>query len=228
MENEKILVVDDEKNIRLTMSMALKQMDVEVDTAINGEEALKKNKENKYCLIFLDIRMPGMDGIEVLRQLKKDNLKTRVVMITAHGSIETAVEAMKLGAVDFIQKPFSPNEIREIADKIIKREQLSGEEDSSYPILIELAKLSISNREFDKAREEVQKAIAKDPSHPEAFNLLGALFEIERDLLQAQKFYRAALDIDPTYNAAWTNLDRVTSINKFGTIDLGTKTDEEE
>jgi DNA-binding response OmpR family regulator len=221
MEKKPILVVDDEKNIRLTMSQALETLEIPVQTAVNGEEALQKLREGSFGLVFLDLKMPGMDGMDVLRRIQDNWPKIRVIIITAHGTIESAVEAMKLGAVDFIQKPFSPAEIRELATLVLAREALDEESAADYPSLIELAKRHISDRRFAPARETARKAIAADPAQPEAYNLLGALLEIKGDELEAQKFYRAALEIDPTFKPAQANLDRITSWNQFGRIDLG-------
>ncbi|MFH2066707.1 MAG: response regulator [Pseudomonadota bacterium] len=221
MEKKPILVVDDEKNIRLTISQSLESLEIPVQTAVNGEEALGKLRKTPFGLVFLDLKMPGIDGMEVLRQIKDDWPKIRVIIITAHGTIKSAVEAMKLGAVDFIQKPFSPGEIRELATQVLQREALSEENAVDYVSLIELTKRHISDHGFSTARETARKAIAADPAQPEAYNLLGALLEIKGDWLEAQKFYRAALDIDPTFKPAWVNLDRTTSWNKFGKIDLG-------
>jgi CheY-like chemotaxis protein len=227
MEKSPILIVDDEKNIRLTMSQSLESLAVPVQTAVNGEEALQKLQDGQFGVVFLDLKMPGIDGMEVLRRIKEDWPKIRVVIITAHGTIESAVEAMKLGAVDFIQKPFSPVEIRDLASRVLEREALDAESAVDYLSLIELTKRHISDREFATARETARKAIAADPEHPESYNLLGALLEIKGDWLKAQKFYRAALDIDPTFKAAWANLERTTSWNKFGQIDLGPDREEE-
>ena len=102
----------------MTLSQSLEPLEIPVQTAVNGEEALQKLQKGPFGLVFLDLKMPGMDGMEVLRQIKEDWPKTRVIIITAHGTIESAVEAMKLGAVDFIQKPFSPREIRELATRV--------------------------------------------------------------------------------------------------------------
>ncbi len=221
MEKESILVVDDEKNIRMTLSQSLEPLGIPVQTAVNGEEALQKLRESIFRLVFLDLKMPGMDGMDVLRKIKEEWPKIRVIIITAHGTIESAVEAMKLGAVDFIQKPFSPGEIRELATLVLEREALDEESAVDYRSLIELAKRHITDQRFGAARETTRKAIAADPTQPEAYNLLGVLFEIKRDLSEAQKFYRAALDIDPTFKPADKNLERTTSWYKFGKMDLG-------
>jgi CheY-like chemotaxis protein len=220
MENKPILVVDDEKNIRLTMSQSLEPLGMPVETAVNGEEALQKLQDGRFGLVFLDLKMPGMDGMEVLRRIKDKWPKIRIVIITAHGTVQSAVDAMKLGAVDFIQKPFSPSEIRELANQVLEREALDEESATDYLALIELAKRHISDRSFVTARDIARKAIAIDPARAVAYNLYGALLEIKGDRLEAQKFYRAALDIDPTYKPARANLERTTSWHTFGHIQL--------
>jgi len=221
MEPRSILVVDDEKNIRLTMSVALEPLRIPVETAVNGEEALQKLHEHEFGLVFLDLRMPGMDGMDVLRRIKDNWPKARVIIVTAHGTIDSAVEAMKLGAVDFIQKPFTPTEIRDLAKLVLEREALDASTAEDYRAFIELTKRHITDRDFASARETARKAIAGNPGQPEAYNLLGALLEITGAWLEAQKFYRAALDIDPTFKPARANLERATSMRKSGRIDLG-------
>lgn len=221
MEEQPILVVDDEKNIRLTISQALEPLDLPIWTAASGEEALQKLQEGPFGLVFLDMKMPGVGGMEVLRRIKEEWPKIRVIIITAHGTIESAVEAMKLGAVDFIQKPFSPDDIRELAKSVLKDETLAEEQTFDYHSLIELAKRQISDQKFVTARETVRKAIALDPAQPEAYNLFGALLEINGKMFEAQKFYLAAMDINPKYKPAEVNLKRTISWKKSDNIDIG-------
>ena len=210
MTRKPVLIVDDEKNIRLTLSQSLESLELETDTAVNGEEALAKLKEKDYGLVLLDLRLPGMDGMEVLRRLREIRPDIRVIIITAYGTIESAVDAMKLGAVDFIQKPFSPKEIRGLVSQVMDRGKLDEQKAVDYASFIELAKRCVGDRHFDAAIEHVRKAISLDPARPDAFNLLGALMEIQHNVLDAQKYYRAALDLDPTYKPAKDNLDRST------------------
>jgi DNA-binding response OmpR family regulator len=221
MKGKTVLIVDDEKNILLTMSQSLEALQLETDTASNGEEALAKLAEKDFVLILLDIRMPGMDGMEVLRKVREIRPDIRVIMITAYGTIELAVEAIKLGAVDFIQKPFSPEEIRELVLRVLDREKLDERKAEDYGSAIELAKRSVGHRNFDAAIEHLRKAIFLDPARPEAFNLLGALLEIQGDRIEAQKNYRTALSIDPSYEPAIKNLQRSTEWKTRGTIILG-------
>ena len=221
MNAKPVLIVDDEKNIRLTLSQALEALDLDTDTAVNGEEALAKLEARHFGLILLDLKMPGMDGMEVLRRVRAARPDIKVIIITAHGTIESAVEAMKLGAVDFLQKPFAPKEIRELVTKVLDRDRIAAEKAKGYEEHIELAKQCIGRREFDAAQEHVRQAIAADATKPEAFNLLGALLEMHGDKLEAQKNYRAALALDPTYRPADENLARITRLNSAGDISMG-------
>jgi DNA-binding NtrC family response regulator len=101
----KILIIDDEKSIRNTLREILEYEKYEVEEASDGQEGLEKVKKGKYDLILCDIKMPKMDGIEVLEKAIEARTEGQFIMISAHGNIETAVEAVKKGAYDFIQKP---------------------------------------------------------------------------------------------------------------------------
>lgn len=216
MNKRGVLVVDDEKNIRLTLTKALKTNQLGVETAINGEEALQKMEEGQFGVVLLDLRMPGMDGMEVLRKLSEEYPETRVIIISAHGNIETATEAMKLGAVDFIEKPFSPAEIREVVEKVFRRDSLDPQAADSYEEYIELAKKAINKQQFEKAQEQVKEASRKDPSKPEAQNLLGAIVELQGDWLTALKHYRAAASLDPSFEPAEKNIERIVNQHEKG------------
>jgi len=254
VKKSRVLVVDDEKNIRLTIAQSLENLAVEVDNAINGEEALQKIKQDDYRLVLLDLKLPGMDGIEVLRKIRGFNKDLKVLIITAHGTIENAVEAMKLGAVDFIQKPFTPDEVRGFVAKALARSEgflsrlhldrskdveqtveslLAGEPARPLPSAkeqspgydyegsIEQVKAAVEAYDFDTAASWAQAAIALDSSRPEAYNLLGVLLERRGGRLEAQRYYRAALALDPTYKPAWNNLNRSTQMWPAGRLDLG-------
>ena len=100
-----LLIVDDEPSILQSLGGLLSDEGFAVTTALNGYEALKIIEAESPDLVLLDIWMPGIDGIETLKEIKKDNPFIQVIMITGHGTIETAVRATKLGAFDFIEKP---------------------------------------------------------------------------------------------------------------------------
>lgn len=107
----KILVIDDEKSIRNTLKEILEYEKHEVSHAAEGVEGLKMANETRFDIILCDIKMPGMDGLEVLEKIQEINNDTPVVMISGHGTIETAVEAIKKGAFDFISKPLDLNRV---------------------------------------------------------------------------------------------------------------------
>ncbi len=107
-----ILVVDDDMSVRTTFSSVLRQEGYRVTAVKNGYEAIKAIDEESFDLALVDLGMPGMDGIEVLEKIKTRRPQTRVIIFTGYGSITTAVEAMRKGATDYLNKPFSPEELK--------------------------------------------------------------------------------------------------------------------
>ncbi len=118
-QNPKILIVDDEENIRWVFKKAFGKKDFLVDTAESGEEALNKIQNNDYLAVFTDIFMEGMTGLELLNQIKKINPDTRVVVMTAQDTMNNTIEAMRLGAYDYISKPFDFDEVFALVDKAL-------------------------------------------------------------------------------------------------------------
>ncbi len=116
---KRILIVDDEKNIRLTISRSLNSDTVETDQAISAEEALERLSENTYDMMLLDLRLPGINGDELMQQIRDLGIDIKTIIISAHGTIDLAVKLMKAGALDFIEKPFSPDDIRQIVAKYL-------------------------------------------------------------------------------------------------------------
>lgn len=113
MDGARILIIDDEENIRETMQFALDAVGYRTEIAPDGPHGLALFGDGQgWDLVLLDQRMPGMEGLEVLRTLRERNPHARIVMVTAYGTIELAVDAMKAGAVDFLRKPFTPDVLR--------------------------------------------------------------------------------------------------------------------
>lgn len=207
----KILVVDDERFIRVTIEQCLDEAGHEVDLAVNGEHALEKASEAEHDLILLDMKLPDIDGLEVLRRIKKRTPDQAIVIITAYGTVATAVEAMKLGAIDYLQKPFTPEEIRHAVETVLSRATITeSEAKDSFVNSVEFAKGCISARHVAEAVPHLKRAIALDPHNPEPYNLMGLVEEIRGELLEALKMYRAALAVDPSYRPAIDNLERAT------------------
>ena len=210
----KILLVDDDKSIRVTISEALESAGHTVVTAVDGEHGLEKFSEDTFDLVLLDMKMPGTDGMEVLKRIKTIEPTQPVIMITGFGTVETAVEAMKLGAVDYIQKPFTPEEIRAIVKRGLERKNLDEKNIASASQFIEYAKKAIVERDLDRAYEYLKNAVKIDPTVPEPFNLMGVIMEVRGNMSDAQRMYRAALALDPSYAPALKNLDRTVMFSR--------------
>ena len=115
---EKILVVDDQRNMRTTLAIMLRGAGYVVDEAADGEKGAELGAAGAYDLVITDLRMGASSGIDVLRAVKKSFALTEVIVMTAYGTIESAVEAMRLGAHDYIQKPFDADAINLIVGRV--------------------------------------------------------------------------------------------------------------
>jgi len=126
-ERPVVLIIDDEESIRDSCSQIVTKAGYAVETAANGGEGIEKIKTNLPDLVLVDLKMPGMNGMEVLEELKRIDPHIIPVVITGYGTIDSAVEAMKRGAYDFIQKPFAPAELRAIIKRGLERRKLIQE-----------------------------------------------------------------------------------------------------
>ena len=124
MFNIRILVVDDEMIVCESCKRILEEEGYEVDTALSGMEAFEKMKESPFDVVITDLKMPGIDGMEVLRTFRREYPDVIVIMITGFSTVETAVEAMKLGAFDYIPKPFTPDEVSIVVKKAVEKRDL--------------------------------------------------------------------------------------------------------
>src|SRR6266436_1483895 len=121
-----VLIIDDEANIRRATAVVLEAMGHKTTGAADGAAALKHLQSEDFALAFLDLKLDGESGLDLLPEMLKINPRLEVVVFTAYASIETAVEAMRRGAVDFIPKPFTPEQIRQVLGRIIKARRLQG------------------------------------------------------------------------------------------------------
>lgn len=128
MSKKRILVVDDEPNMRKVLSALLRGDGYEVVAASSGEEALRCFKSREFNAIITDLKMPGMSGLDVLSEVSRINSSIPVIVITAYGTVENAVEAMKKGAYDYVLKPFDNNEIRLTVRKALAVQEQSSKE----------------------------------------------------------------------------------------------------
>ena len=121
-----VLLVDDEKDFVETLAKRLRTRNFTVDYTLSGDEAVKWLEKNRADVVVLDVRMPGMDGIDTLREVKRMKPLVEVIMLTGHATVETAIEGMKLGAYDYLMKPTDMNDL---VDKIKKAEARKREQE---------------------------------------------------------------------------------------------------
>lgn len=123
----RVLIVDDEEEFVQALSERLIIRNYDVTTSFSGEEAVEKIKDYLFDVVILDVAMPGMDGIEALREIKKIRPLTEVVMLTGHATVESAIEGMKLGALDILMKPCKTEELVAKIDKAYERKAKQDE-----------------------------------------------------------------------------------------------------
>jgi len=123
----KVLVVDDEKNVRTSLVIALRRSGHEVESVATGEEAVLSARSGDYDLVLTDLRLGDMNGMDVLRAVKSDHPETEVVMMTAYASIENAVEAMRLGAQNYLRKPFEADDVMRVVSQALEHRELVAE-----------------------------------------------------------------------------------------------------
>ena len=120
-----ILVVDDQINMRESLAIAFKRAGYYVDSVENGEKAINLQRDNCYDLVVVDLKMENMDGLEVLSQIKHINPPTEVIVMTAFGTIDSAIQAMKKGAYDYVTKPFQLSDILSVIERALEKKRLS-------------------------------------------------------------------------------------------------------
>jgi len=125
-EKMQIMIVDDELVVRESFYHWFIKTGHGVDTAATGEEALAKLEDHPFDILFVDIKMPGMDGIELLERVMEEYPDTIVIIITAYGSIESAIRAMKIGASDYLLKPFKPDQLSLVLEKIVQQKKINS------------------------------------------------------------------------------------------------------
>ena len=175
---KRVLIVDDEPNVRLNFRTALETEHYDVFEATSAGQALELLAEHSFALAILDLRMPGMDGLELLAKMRENGIKVPAVLVTAYGDVPNAVKAMKLGAIDFLQKPLRPNDLRDIADEITRRDGRPEDPTDTFNAHLVAAKRCLNLGAFRKARLHLMKALELNPKSVEAFNLASVLAEI--------------------------------------------------
>jgi DNA-binding NtrC family response regulator len=222
---KRTLIVEDERNVRMMYRAALETEGFEITEAESGAVAMEKFLGSQFDVAVLDLRMPEMDGLELLEAMRDKNIKTPAVIITAYGDVPNAVKAMKLGAIDFLAKPVTPEQLRSLLNEVIERHSASAlppQKSSALKYKAEpnihllAAKRAINNREFDAARAHLAEVIRQNDRMIEAHNLLGVLFEMKHEYAVAKKCYGRAIAIDSKYEPAQQNMRRLFELFHFG------------
>jgi nitrogen regulation protein NR(I) len=166
-----LLIVDDDKSIRYSLKRML-EGSFTILTAQNGEEALQRVKESAPDLIIMDIKMPGRSGIEILKEVKQIDPKSLVILMTAYGTTDTAIEAMKYGAFDYIIKPFPIPQMKELVEKAISLRKLMKQE------------VTYAQMEYAKeAGETEERIIGSSPKMQEIYKLVGQVSQSDITVL---------------------------------------------
>lgn len=207
MEPKRILVVDDEPHVRMSLKQVLEDAGYTVATSKDGTVALNYLDQEDCDLVLLDVRMPGMSGFEVLEQIKETRPELPVVIVTAHGTVDQAVEAIREGAENFIHKPFTPEQIRSVVAQTLTSETENA--DDIYEEHVESARSGVRKMDLEQALQHVHEAFAIDATRPEAFNILGVIMQIRNKYQDAQRYFQSALALQPGYTPAVYNRDNV-------------------
>jgi len=165
----KILLVDDESHVLELLSVALEDEGYRILTANNGRKALDQLKKEEPQVVLLDIRMPDLDGVEVLRQIKEINKATSVIMMTAYGAMDTVVEAMKLAAYDYLTKPLDLKKVKVLIRRALEAQELAQEVTSLRSKLEEKYKL--------------ENIVGKHPKMLEVYKMIGRVVDNKATVL---------------------------------------------
>lgn len=208
-----VLIVDDEPNVRLVLMTALSSVGYEVALAEDGVKAIRmlSSRERSFDLVLLDLQMPKLDGMQVLSRLREAGNVVPVVILTAHGSIPEAVTAMKLGAIDFLTKPITPEALRRVVAEVIARnrtapetppehEEIPTPPDRSKLVAFDLAraKRAINRCQFGEAETILREILSVDPQSTEADALFKQLQQLKDE--ESQGSYRILRDWFPGGN----------------------------
>lgn len=185
---KKAIVVDDTKNIRNLLTTCLEINGYEVVTATNGVDAIELFSKNQFDLAFLDIKMPEISGTEVLRRIRAEGINTPVVIMTAYATVKNAVECTKLGAVAYLQKPFTADKVKTTLVEL----KLDENPKSQFEEYIVTVKNLIESERLDEAFEYLKKCLSINPSNGEVYHLIGRVNELNGNMEEAQKFYSIA------------------------------------
>lgn len=202
-----LLLVDDHENIRFTFRLALESEGYDVDTAGSVSEARAKMEGRYYDVLILDLRLGAESGLTLLSGLRANGIETPVLMMTAHGTTEDAISAMKLGAVDFLEKPLEPVRFRAVVAEVLRRRLPSPDKapaagDKTYERQITEARHALNCRDFAAAHLHLARALELNSHSADAHYLFGTMLELNHNPDRARRYYHRALQLYAEYSFA--------------------------
>jgi DNA-binding NtrC family response regulator len=187
----KVLVVDDTKNIRMILMKCLELEGYEVMTASDGKQALEMFATYSFDLAFIDIKLPEIRGTEVLKRIREMGIKTPVIIITAYATVKNAVDCTNMGAVAYVQKPFSADKIRSVLKEIENNPAYNTKQMcSNIQEIISNIRTLLDIKSYDKAIELSKKALAIDLNNPEIYLLISKAYKGLGDEESSKRFYK--------------------------------------
>lgn len=186
----KVLIADDTKNIRNLLNTCLVLNGYEVKSATNGEEALALFRTENFDLAFLDIKMPEISGTEVLRRIRSIGITTPVVIMTAFATVKNAVECTKLGAVAYLQKPFTTDKIKATLEEL----ELEHVENDLLYTYLNSGKELLEKGNVSEAFQLFKRALSVNPSCGECYYWIGKIHELWGNASEANQFYTIAMN----------------------------------
>ena len=193
----RILVAADQRNVRGNLKMILEAAGYRVDATGDSEEAVARCHRADYDIIFIDIHMPKIEGLDLVRCIRELNGKSTVVTLSQYGAITKVVESMKLGAVDFVEKPLDTRKVQLLCDEILRRHALMNNDTVSE--LLQLAELALEQKSFVEARIYLKMAMLRDENRAEPCFWLSELYESQGDVREALHYFCRALDAAPSF-----------------------------
>ncbi len=186
---KKVLVVDDTKNIRMALTKCLELEGYEVITVGDGKQALEMFSAHTFDLAFLDIKLPEIRGTEVLKRIRADGIKTPVIIITAYATVKNAVDCTNLGAVAYIQKPFSADKIKSVLRELDSNPLFAEPEKSGVAGLIADASRSLDEGAYERALEFSRKALSMELNDPAVYLIISKAYTGLDSKENAERFY---------------------------------------
>ena len=198
----KVLCVDDERNVRNLMKKVLEDEGYEVVAVSSGEEAQELLNKERFNILTLDLKLPGISGIDLLRKLREEGMEIPAIIISAIATPEAIVEAMKSGAVDFLSKPFSPEELLEKVKGVLEMEK------TTFNKMERIAKSLIEKGKYDESEKIVRKMFSLAPSSPIPHYLYSLILSSRGNRDLAFKHIKTALILDENFHPAREELKK--------------------